>query len=366
LGEPMNNQKKGQIESAKVVIKEVFSKFWFCVPAYQRSYVWGKDEISELIDDVKYASEHSPGAQYFLGSMVLQRKYVETKQSVSFELHDVLDGQQRLTTLFLMIAAIRDLAHDDEPGKKLRQLCCEMLFQEENIFNNTPGRDRLVYQIRDKVGNFIDRFVKPYGGTGRTAELEAEAKETNLSLANMAKGILVIRDRFASWSVQELARFTIYLFNNALFIYVSTEDLDDAFRLFTILNDRGIPLSNSDILKARNLGNIHDPKENEKWATFWETTEGELGRDEFDRLLSFVRTIYVKDKAREGLLKEFDERVYGAKPPLLMLGTTTFRAVQDCKTAYDEAILVNPIPAGLGNQHRNLVAMMRRSLPSTD
>ena len=194
MSEPLHDHKKGQIESAKVVIKDVFSNFWFCIPAYQRSYVWGKDEISELIDDVHYASEHSPVGQYFLGSMVLQKKYVQTKHRVSFELHDVLDGQQRLTTLLLMIAVIRDLAPDDEPGKKLRRLCGEMLFQEESIWDNTPGRDRLVYEIRDHVAGFIDRFVKPYGGTRRTAELEAEAKATNLSRANMAKGLCFIRD----------------------------------------------------------------------------------------------------------------------------------------------------------------------------
>jgi uncharacterized protein with ParB-like and HNH nuclease domain len=66
----MTDQKKGQIESAKVVILTVFRDFWFCIPDYQRSYVWGADEISELISDVNYASEHSPAGQYFLRSMV--------------------------------------------------------------------------------------------------------------------------------------------------------------------------------------------------------------------------------------------------------------------------------------------------------
>jgi uncharacterized protein with ParB-like and HNH nuclease domain len=124
----MEPPRRGQIESAKVVVKDVFSNFWFCIPAYQHSYVWGKDEISELIDDVKYASEHSPGGQYFLGSMVLQKKY-EIEHGVSFELHDVLDGQQRLTTLLLMIAVIRDLA-DNDMGRLLSELCCTMLFQK--------------------------------------------------------------------------------------------------------------------------------------------------------------------------------------------------------------------------------------------
>lgn len=360
----MSVGKKGQIESAKVVIGEVFSRFWFTIPAYQRSYVWGKDEISELIDDVNYASEHSPDGQYFLGSMVL-RKVTQTSKRLNFEEYELLDGQQRLTTLYLLLASIRDRVTDQQ----LKKACEEMLFQQENPWKNIPGRNRIVYQIRDNVSDFMERFIKPENGTVST-DLAAFEKSKNLSLANMAQGLRTIREcfdsneRFANADV--LDRFIKYLLNNALFIYVATEDLDDAFRLFTILNDRGIPLSNSDILKARNLGALSNPKDEEKWAEFWEEIEGELGRDEFDRFLSLVRTIYVKDKAREGLLKEFDERIYGAKPSLLSMGLATFEAVKAYKTAYDEAILFNPLPSSLGNQYRNRITVMRRGLPSTD
>ena len=52
----MSNGAKGQIYSEKVVILNLFANFWFSVPVYQRPYVWGKDEITELIDDVNYAS----------------------------------------------------------------------------------------------------------------------------------------------------------------------------------------------------------------------------------------------------------------------------------------------------------------------
>jgi len=360
----MSENKKGQIESAKIVIQEVFSRFWFSIPAYQRSYVWGKDEISELIDDVNYASEHNPEGQYFLGSMVL-RKGTKTVDGVSFEEFELLDGQQRLTTLYLMLASIRDRVMDAD----LKTTCRESLYQKQNKWKGIPERNRIVYLIRDNVGEFIDRFVKPDNGT-TSADIATFEKSKNLSLANMAKGLRTIREcfddnaRFAD--AEAFDNFLKYLLNNALFIYVSTEDLDDAFRLFTILNDRGIPLSNSDILKARNLGALSTPADESKWAEYWEDTEGDLGRDEFDRILSFVRTIYVKDKAREGLLKEFDLRIYGAKPPLLTLGASTFEAVKAYKTAYDEAILFNPLPSALGHEYRNRITAMIRGLPSTD
>ncbi|AVD88554.1 DUF262 domain-containing protein [Pseudomonas sp. SWI44] len=360
----MSASKKGQIDSAKIVIGEVFSRFWFRIPDYQRAYVWGKDEISELIDDVNYASEHNPDGQYFLGSMVL-RKATRTTEGVSFEEYELLDGQQRLTTLMLMLACIRDRVTDD----KLKGACREMLFQEENKWKKIPGRNRIVYDIRDNVGNFIERFVKADNGSC-SADLAGIAASKNLSLANMAAGMQTIHAGFDDSSrfpnEGDFDRFVGYLLNNALFIYVATEDLDDAFRLFTILNDRGIPLSNSDILKAKNLGAVTKESERSKWAENWEEVEGEMGRDEFDRFLSLVRTIYVKDKAREGLLKEFDERIYGAKPPLLALGSESFEAVKAYKDAFDEAIQLDGLPASLGNAYRNRINVMRRGMPSTD
>lgn len=360
----MSSSKKGQIESDKIVIGEVFSRFWFRIPDYQRAYVWGKDEISELIDDVNYASEHNPEGQYFLGSMVL-RKATRTTDGVSFEEYELLDGQQRLTTLMLMLACIRDRVTD----AKLKGACREMLYQEENKWKKIPGRNRIVYDIRDNVGAFIERYIKADDGSCST-DLPGIAASKNLSLGNMAAGMQTIHasfhdaERFPASG--DFDRFVGYLLNNALFIYVSTEDLDDAFRLFTILNDRGIPLSNSDILKAKNLGAITGEKDRGKWAEYWEEVEGEMGRDEFDRFLSLVRTIYVKDKAREGLLKEFDARIYGSKPPLLALGSDTFEAVKAYKDAYDEAIQFDDLPATLGNAYRNRINVMRRGLPSTD
>jgi hypothetical protein len=342
----------------------VFSRFWFRIPDYQRAYVWGKDEISELIDDVNYASEHNPEGQYFLGSMVL-RKATRTTDGVSFEEYELLDGQQRLTTLMLMLACIRDRVTD----AKLKGACREMLYQEENKWKKIPGRNRIVYDIRDNVGAFIERYIKADDGSLST-DLPGIAASKNLSLGNMAAGMQTIHASFHDAerfpSPGDFDRFVGFLLNNALFIYVSTEDLDDAFRLFTILNDRGIPLSNSDILKAKNLGAITGEKDRGKWAEYWEEVEGEMGRDEFDRFLSLVRTIYVKDKAREGLLKEFDERIYGSKPPLLALGSDTFEAVKAYKDAYDEAIQFDDLPATLGNAYRNRINVMRRGLPSTD
>ena len=356
---------KGQIESSKIVINDLFTRFWFRIPSYQRSYVWGKDEITDLIDDINYACKQNSENQYFLGSMVLCK--TENKEFLEYE---VVDGQQRLTTLMLMLACIRDHTNSNT----LKQSCQGKICQAGNVWDKTPSRNRVLYDIRDNVEKIIDIYIKIENGT-KNEELDGILKEPNQSRSNMVRGMNIIhsvfKDKTRFYTEQDFTNFVSFLFNNVLFIYVATDDADDAFRLFTILSNRGIPLSNSDILKAKNLGVILDAKTQEKWATYWEQIETDMGRDEFDRFLSLVRTIYVKDKAREGLLKEFEDRIYGANnganKPLLNRGINTFESIAKYKKAYDEAILLDlPTTSSLGDEYRNHINIMRYGFPSTE
>lgn len=355
---------ESKIDSDKVLIQTVFSEFWFKVPDYQRAYVWGKDEISELFNDINFSCNHSPDGEYFLGSMVLCGTMRE-QNGMKFREYELLDGQQRLTTLMLVLACIRDRTEDDQ----LKKTCNEMLFQKANTWKKIPQRNRLEYEIRHEVNVFISSIVEIEGST-LNLDLESSKFKDELSMHNMAASLQVIHDCFNDTDQfperKNFKKFVEYLLNNVLFIYVATEQLDDAFRLFTILNDRGIPLTNSDILKSKNLGQIDSRSTRAHWATYWERIEGEMGRDEFDRLLSFVRTIYVKDKARGNLLKEFDERIYAATPPLLKRGTNTFDAIKSYQDAYCEAIQFDGLPQGAGNKYQNRIRVMRRALPSTD
>ena len=63
-----------EIKSEKIYIKEIFSKMWFRIPEYQRPYIWGSDEIDDLLDDLVFAYNEKPNQDYFLGSFVYQSK----------------------------------------------------------------------------------------------------------------------------------------------------------------------------------------------------------------------------------------------------------------------------------------------------
>src|SRR6266513_1036158 len=95
------------IESGKLFIRDAF-KLWYRVPEYQRPYVWEVDHVNDLLEDVSYAQSSKPDAEYFLGSIVLQKRMVEGGET-AFEENDLLDGQQRLTTCLILHAVARDL-----------------------------------------------------------------------------------------------------------------------------------------------------------------------------------------------------------------------------------------------------------------
>lgn len=171
------------IESDKLLIKDVFKK-WYRIPEYQRPYVWENDQVTELLDDISQALTTNPESQYFLGSMVLQ-KNLKDDGSTKYEEYDILDGQQRVTTLFLITAVIRDLSTE----KTLKKTCEETIFQEENAFDNIPERLRIVFDIREQVKRFISNFVKIGGGTSHEDELKLKIsnEREDVSIRNMAK-----------------------------------------------------------------------------------------------------------------------------------------------------------------------------------
>ncbi|MEQ1841333.1 MAG: DUF262 domain-containing HNH endonuclease family protein, partial [Verrucomicrobiales bacterium] len=366
--------KEHEIKSEKILIRDIFSRLWFRVPEYQRPYIWSSDEVNELLDDLTYALKEKPDQEYFLGSIVFQSKRAGAEDGQAFDENDLLDGQQRMTTLLMLFACMRDLSEDPEAKKD----CHSCIYQEGSAYRRIPERNRLMFAIREEVQRFVDEFVKTEGGTDREADLEKVPSTTDdKSLQNMSRAILEIRrffkDKERSVSPEKLLQF---LLNNVLLIYVATQDLDDAFRLFTILNDRGVPLRNSDILKSLNLGALTKDSDKIRYAKIWEEAESELG-DDFDRFLNHLRTILLKDKARLNLLQEFEHKIYSRKerdkttgekkPALLKKGVDTFQLIERY-LRHHEALLGgnNYDHTGESFQFDNLIKVMQTGLPSTD
>lgn len=358
---------RNEIKTDKIYIKDIFEQ-WYRIPEYQRPYVWGKDEVVDLLDDISYAAVNTPNNDYFLGSFVYQHKKAGGDQQ--FIENDLLDGQQRITTIFLLFAVIRDI----ETNQKRKENCQKYIYQEEDKDTNTPERIRLLYKIRPEVEKFIDEYVKTENSIiDKWDDIKRIANEDkDVSIKNMANAIVNIRNYFEEQ--KNIDTVFPYLLQYVLMIYVYSEQLEDAFRLFTILNDRGVKLRNSDILKAQNLQHVPDG-DRIKYGIKWEELECELG-DDFDRFLSFIRTIVVKEKARLNLLQEFEEKIYHPKekdkstgqlkPSLLKRGKETFDLLEKYYKHYEQLFENDNHSFTNGFEFNNLLVVMKTTLPSTD
>jgi len=142
---------RGEIKSEKILVKDIFSNMWFRIPEYQRPYVWGADEIGELLDDLKFALTEKPDFEYFLGSFVFQSKVAQPEKGQEFNENDLLDGQQRMTTLLLLFAVIRDLASDPDAKDDFRGASTK---RQANTRRYLNGRDScLAFEKRFKYSS---------------------------------------------------------------------------------------------------------------------------------------------------------------------------------------------------------------------
>ena len=331
-----------EIKCEKKVIREIFN-MWYCIPDYQRAYVWDTDQVRDLLDDTISAYRENKEAQYFLGSMVLKINE-KSENNVSYTEYELLDGQQRITTVFLILACMRDMLTD---YPQYQNSLAGFVYQAEDAILQQPERMRIIFNIRSDVRDFVNEHIKPLHGTCDDALLKEkmQAKDVNISIRNMANAMLVAHE-FLEENKSDIIGYLSYFLNKVLMIYVATEELQDAFQLFTVLNNRGVKLSSSDILKAENLKEL-SAADRTSWATRWEEMETYFGED-FDKFLSHIRTILIKKKQTTTLLKEFDEFVYSnqeydrtqkkyvPRTPILRRGRDTFELLYSYYHTYQE------------------------------
>ncbi len=341
-----------KIYSGRIILSKLFDEFWFLIPEYQRPYVWTPDNVSDLLEDLWFAYETNPDDEYFVGALVL-KKITES----SFDEYEVLDGQQRLTTFALMLKVLEGKTEEESTKEAIR----ESLFQKAMPVRRIPERRRIVYKIRGSSDKFLSEFISNGHRT----------PDKDISIKNMINAINTIEDFFSNRV--DIDNFIDFLFNKVVFIYVATEDREDAFRLFTILNNRGVPLTNADILKAINIGEIEKSEKHqiaEEYAKKWENIQNDLGND-FDRFLEFIRTILLKERARKSLLEEFEDKIY--KMNKLKKGKDTIDLIDKYYRIYTKVIDFSPSDEPLSrkskqenNAYKNLIIIMKTALPSTD
>lgn len=292
---------KMTIRGNEYAIKKVFSDdFHFTVPLYQRAYSWTNEESEELLQDLLEALDSDAEsveelAPYFLGSVVLNKGEESASQ--------IIDGQQRLTTLTMLLSALRSLS-ESQYADSLTTFICE----QGNIVTGTPRRYRL--KLRERDAKFFQEYIQDEGGIEKLKETQESLLSP--SQRNIRNNTLGFVRELKSFPPDKITKLTQFIVNRCFLIIVavSTEDLDSAYRVFSVLNDRGLNLSYPDILKAKIINAI-SANQQEEYTTKWEEVESNMAdRDAFEDLFFNLRAIYSRKRLRTGFIEEFNEYVF--------------------------------------------------------
>ncbi|NLR98875.1 DUF262 domain-containing protein [Rhizobium sp. P38BS-XIX] len=232
------------ITSQDLSIGQIFQNFYL-VPDYQREYVWGEadakgergEEVEQFLKDIhgEFEQATKDGApEYFIGTIVVCPG--------ADGVFDLIDGQQRSTTSFLTLCALRDLIAELD-GKVPATLSGQIAAQDTNWQGDTIERMRLDLQYEDASGVLME-----YGeGKGKAAR-----RDGTRSIRNLANAYDTIREflsvQFPS-DANGLRRFHGYFTNKVKLIRIETPNVSRALKIFETINDRGVGLDAMDLLK---------------------------------------------------------------------------------------------------------------------
>lgn len=227
------------------VVRE--KKIGFLIPSYQRPYVWSDNDALNLFDDI-LKSFNAGEEAYFIGSSVTACRDADGR------VYELIDGQQRTTTLMLISLAFKNREVDS-------------LLAEVSLLGERP---RLDFEIRDSVRDWLGS----YAGLEQLTRPSAESIHADDYLRHLDANLGVIIQQIETLRRDQsfdLAGFAEYVYKNVSWVNNIVPEKMDLNRLFSNMNTAGIQLEPVDLLKAKLLRKIRTEKR--LYSTIWEASE---------------------------------------------------------------------------------------------
>lgn len=238
----------------------------FLIPDYQRPYAWGEDECATLWDDLfsfafpgdDYERFDSENDEYFLGPIV-------TFKNLSGQL-EIIDGQQRLTTIMLLLRAFYDKFTNmkDKQSVKMREAIARCVWKTDEF--DEPDMERLKIDSEVASDNDKNEFL----------EILREGNVGDGWKSAYARNFAFFQRKIEQL-VSEWPTYTVYMatrvINNVILLPIEAESQDTALRIFSTLNDRGLPLSDADIFKSQFYKHYSDTGRKDEFIRRWKALE---------------------------------------------------------------------------------------------
>jgi hypothetical protein len=296
------------IEGKGRTVRELLAGRKYSIDYYQRDYKWQRKQVTELLDDLSnkfldsFDESHERWAvkdygHYFLGSIIISDRGAEKL---------IIDGQQRLTTLTLLLIFLYHRLEDAEQKGQVAEL----------IFSTQYGKRSFNLDVEGRT-ECMDALFRgePFAGD-----------ESDESVVNLLSRFSELDDDFPEkLTGQALPYFVDWLIENVHLVEITAYSDEDAYTIFETMNDRGLSLTPADMLKGYLLANITDPDRRNKASLVWkQRTQAlvDIGKDEdADSIKAWLRAKYadsIRDHKRGAAPQDFD-----------IIGTEFHRWVRD-------------------------------------
>jgi hypothetical protein len=251
----------------------------FTMARYQRHYEWSKREMDELLDDLgeayaEHVADPARGAFHFLGNIIL---YANPAGHI-----EVVDGQQRLTSLTLLLAAARDVTPMPALSQALQQF----------LFAHTPAGPISRLTLHRGDHEFLRDFILPPSSTTVLANIEEAGGS---SARHLRANAIAASAWMGSLSSSEQALFLRFALEQGRFVEITVGEEDDAFRIFETVNNRGRPIASEDVLRYALVEYATDDQiKRDAYLTQWDEIEAELGPKGMKRFIAGWRARVTK------------------------------------------------------------------------
>jgi uncharacterized protein with ParB-like and HNH nuclease domain len=285
-----------EIRGNAKTIRPLLSGARYSIDYYQREYKWEKKQVAQLLEDLaaKFLNSYEEGHErsavehyghYFLGSII-----ISDKQGEKF----IIDGQQRLTTLTLLLIYLQNLLSDAEDKAQVADL----------IFAKKFGKKAFNLEVPERVACMEALYNdEPFDATGQPE-----------SIRNILARYTDIQELFSEeLSGGALPYFVDWLIENVHLVEITAYLDEDAYTIFETMNDRGLSLSLTEMLKGYLLTNITDEAQRLTAGRVWKERIGDLsdvGKDEdADCLKSWLRSQHansIRERKSGATPQDFD------------------------------------------------------------
>jgi len=306
-----------RFKAESLTITELFQSATYEIPAFQRDYAWTKEECEELWGDIKNLVDGQVKA-HFIGPMVVIRHGDKNQKN-----YLVIDGQQRLTTLQMIIALLRDHWVQLNPGKRVtdagpkpyEETCQSLLVSGPPSYTKTflPN-----WHIRETFFNYVQRELSDDKRKSASKLSEIPSKDYEYA-EELFKAYFFFREKITMLTKDETENLERLLLNDVLILRIDAMEIENAFILFDTLNNRGLDLTQGDLVKNLIFQSMAEPATTNlspamvKILGDWDDIAEKVSYKKLDSFLRYFLILKLKKKIQKESINKEIEREYGTK-----------------------------------------------------